>query len=129
VISVSACSDDQLAWEPEDSRSKGTSMTMALIRILNESPSVTVNNLYNQLRTSLYHTAFIKHRSNHRWYRTEGPKLTAEERVKYQVDSLLKFEVQVPQVGSLRRLRMNEQFIIGRPTFTWPWPSMIPRGR
>ncbi|ETW77692.1 hypothetical protein HETIRDRAFT_411072 [Heterobasidion irregulare TC 32-1] len=93
VISMSSCADHQLAWE---NRKCQGAMTAALVRILRQNPSITVSDLKQSLRTSLWDAACERYM----YLRQEGSG-----------GSPLAFDVQSPQLGSLRRLSHNEQFI------------------
>lgn len=102
VISISSCADHQLAWE---NRKRQGAMTAALVRILRQNPSITVADLKQSLRKCLWDAAFERHI----YFLREGKKQAAEslENSRIRVD----FDVQSPQLGSLRRLSHNEQFI------------------
>ncbi|EIM89370.1 uncharacterized protein STEHIDRAFT_109568 [Stereum hirsutum FP-91666 SS1] len=127
VISISSCADHQFSWEVEtsdgassadqsrssiSSESNG-SMTKALARVLQTNPAVTVTALKKKIDEALFRFACIKHVEAQKWVHEYGDTLTREQRE--ELNEALKFEVQLPQIGSLSHLRGDEVFIMGRP--------------
>ncbi|TFY78256.1 hypothetical protein EWM64_g5756 [Hericium alpestre] len=79
-----------------------------------KKPSITVIELFKQLK--LFDHAIKNHLKVLRFKNMF--KATMPNEIRAGVDKMLQFEVQVPQLGSLNKLRMNEQFILGDASST-----------
>ncbi|EIM89372.1 uncharacterized protein STEHIDRAFT_167179 [Stereum hirsutum FP-91666 SS1] len=124
VISISACEDHQRSWEVDfdgdgsesihsaSSVSSNGSMTKALINILENTPSISVEHMHLKLSDHLWQDAFAKQRFAIRFIKQHGAKYTKKQIEKMKED--LEFDVQTPQIGSLAPLRGDEIFIVGR---------------
>ncbi|KAF8469276.1 caspase domain-containing protein [Russula ochroleuca] len=116
VISVSACSFNESTWD--DSERKGKGMTVKLIKILRQNPSIQVGDLDEQLKKCLSKLAFKRVRKVRAAFRTYTAMLPHEKRIKleqkYASQGVFDFKSQTAQFGSLHPLRRNDQFILER---------------
>ncbi|KAH9038757.1 caspase domain-containing protein [Lactarius pseudohatsudake] len=116
VISLSSCSDQQSTWE--DSQRKVKNMTAELIKILRKNPSIKVGDLNQQLKKSLSKMAFKRLREIKDTFKKHSAMMSPEKREeweeKYTNEGFFEFREQTAQIGSMHRLRMDEQFIVMR---------------
>lgn len=116
VISLSSCSDQQSTWE--DSQRKVKNMTANLIKILRKNPSIKVGDLDQQLKKCLSKMAFKRLREIKDAFKKHSAMMSPEKREeweeKYTNEGLFEFREQTAQIGSMHRLRRDEQFIAMR---------------
>ncbi|KAI9445812.1 caspase domain-containing protein [Lactarius psammicola] len=116
VVSVSSCSDHERTWE--DSQNKGKSMTGQLIKILRKNPTIKVGDLDQQLRKKLSKMAFKRVLNAKRVFKTFSARLSPELRKKWEDEytrkGLFQLKEQTAQIGSMHRLRRDDEFIAKR---------------
>ncbi|KAH8989873.1 caspase domain-containing protein [Lactarius hatsudake] len=116
VISLSSCSDQQSTWE--DSQRKVKNMTANLIEILRKNPSIRIGDLDQQVKKCLSKMAFERLREIKNAFKNHSAMMPPERREeweeKYTNKGLFEFREQTAQIGSMHRLRRDEQFIAMR---------------
>ncbi|KAI0783747.1 caspase domain-containing protein [Abortiporus biennis] len=126
VISLSACMDDQRAWEKGD----GETMTQALIEILRQQPTPSFHDLMSSIGFRLHSAAVERHQWSKRQYRRHRanekrkrrkstsdvpPSFTSNQRASstnHLEETLEMINFQDPQLGSLKRLNMQDRFTL-----------------
>ncbi|KAI0063751.1 hypothetical protein BV25DRAFT_357160 [Artomyces pyxidatus] len=109
VISVSACADHQINWEGGQ---RGKAMTSLLIEILDRNPSVNVGALGETLRRDLFRAGCSRIRDFLSWKR--GHPLTVLQNKTLEEGWRALRDDEMPQFGSLTRLRKDKPFLVPR---------------
>lgn len=101
VVSISASRDNQTAWGDQDD-----SVTLALIKILKETPTPSFHDLMTRLNHHVHASTVEMHRYA-REIREKGSAISSENEIKVEMNNF-----QEPQLGSISPLNMDDPFIL-----------------
>ncbi|KAH9160138.1 caspase domain-containing protein [Lactarius sanguifluus] len=120
VISLSSCSDQQSTWE--DRQRKVKNMTAVHFAFLSpgkwKNPSIRVGDLDQEVKKCLSKMAFKRLQETKNTFKNHSAMMSPEKREeweeKFTNKGLFEFREQTAQIGSMHRLRRDEQFIAMR---------------
>ncbi|TFY64038.1 hypothetical protein EVG20_g6074, partial [Dentipellis fragilis] len=127
VISISSCMDHEVTWE--DRQCEGAAMTVPLVELLNEDPTITTGPLARMLTYRMAVSSVARCAMFQKEYRRleaefEAAKETLTESGRSKMKTTLEYlehlkdfdkQWQRPQVGAMRKLPDDEPFIASKP--------------